>query len=360
MIHVIIGTKAQLIKMAPLLKQFKQQGIEYNYISTGQHQATVDAILANFEIKTPDYVLYTGKDITSIVQMGLWFLKILFKTFKEKKAIFKNDTKGIVLVHGDTFSTLLGALMGRLAGLKVAHVESGLRSFNWFHPFPEELTRIFTFNLAHYFFCPNQWAMDNLAKYHGIKVNTQMNTLYDALQLALPAIEQLQTVEIPESAYAVATLHRFENVYNFAAIQRIVEIIEQIALKRKILFILHKPTEQNLRKFNFYERLQNNPNVEFRQRYDYFSFIKLMLKAEFIISDGGSNQEECYYLGKPILLLRKATERKEGLGENCVLSHYDKTVIAAFVENVESYRFPLKLLKCSPSQIIIESCKPFQ
>ncbi len=359
MIHVVIGTKAQLIKMAPLLKMFKMQGIEYNYVSTGQHKATVDDILANFEIKKPDYVLYDGRDITSIFQMAVWFIKNIFKTIKDKKAIFKNDPHGIVLVHGDTFSTLLGAVMGKFAGLKVAHVESGLRSFNLFHPFPEEITRILTFKLADYMFCPGEWAKNNLATYRGIKINTQINTLYDALKFALPAIENLSDVEIPIKPYAIATLHRFENVYNYEAICRIVAIVERISEKRHLLFILHKPTEMNLKKFSLYERLKNNPNIEFRERYDYFRFIKLMLKADFVVSDGGSNQEECFYLGKPIILLRKATERREGLGQNCVLSGYDNAIIDEFVENVEKYRFPPKEISISPAQVIIDACKQF-
>jgi UDP-N-acetylglucosamine 2-epimerase (non-hydrolysing) len=197
MIHVIIGTKAQLIKMAPILKTLKMEGIDYNYISTGQHKATIDDILANFAIKKPDYVLYDGKDITSVFQMLIWGIKNLFKTVLHKKVIFKNDKKGIVLVHGDTFSTLLGAVMGKIGGLKVAHVESGLRSFNLFHPFPEEITRLLTFRLSDYMFCPGEWAQNNLVKYNGIKINTQLNTLYDSLRFALPAIENLTGVEIP-------------------------------------------------------------------------------------------------------------------------------------------------------------------
>ena len=148
MIHIIIGTKAQLIKMAPVMKLLEQQGIEYNYISTGQHRETMDDILANFGIKLPDQITYTGKDITSVIQMFTWSVRNIVHTLQNKHAIFRNDTNGIVLVHGDTFSTLLGALMGKIAGLKVGHIESGLRSFNLFHPFTEEITRILTFRLS--------------------------------------------------------------------------------------------------------------------------------------------------------------------------------------------------------------------
>jgi UDP-N-acetylglucosamine 2-epimerase (non-hydrolysing) len=359
MIHVIIGTKAQLIKMAPILKIMKQQQIEYNYISTGQHQATIDDILSNFEIPSPNYILYSGKDITSIFKMLFWGIRILFLTLINKKAIFRGDTNGIVLVHGDTFSTLLGAIMAKLAGLKVGHVESGLRSFNLFHPFPEELTRLLVFYFSNYMFCPSKQALSNVAKYKSKKIYTQANTLYDSLHFALPIINQIQNITIPTQKFAIITLHRFENIYNQEAITRIVDLVEKISQFYYLLFILHKPTEINLKKFNLYEKLANNPNIEFRPRYDYFHFIKLVNNAYFIVSDGGSNQEECFYLGKPILLLRKATERKEGLEENCVLSEYSESKILNFLNNIESYQFPTKEFSFSPSQIIINACEPF-
>ncbi|MCK5761111.1 MAG: hypothetical protein KAH33_07445, partial [Candidatus Delongbacteria bacterium] len=102
MIHIILGTKAQLIKMAPIMKRLHDQGIEYNYISTGQHKATIDDILNNFSIKQPDNILYDGKDITSVISMFFWSFKIIFKALYNRKKIFRNDKNGIVLVHGDT------------------------------------------------------------------------------------------------------------------------------------------------------------------------------------------------------------------------------------------------------------------
>jgi UDP-N-acetylglucosamine 2-epimerase (non-hydrolysing) len=360
MIYVIIGTKAQLIKMAPLLAYFQRHGTSYHYISTGQHNATIDEILANFNLRTPDTVLYDGPDITSIKQMAVWGAKLLWRTWWRKREIFPGERKNsIVLVHGDTFSTLLGALMGRFAGLKVGHVESGLRSFNWFHPFPEEITRLLTFKLSDYYFCPGEWAVNNLSKEKGLKINTISNTLYEALQTALPAIERITDVEIPVHTYAVATLHRYENVYKADALARMVNLIEQIAASCPLLFILHKPTEINLKKFGFYQRLADNSRIELRPRYDYFRFIKLLRGAHFVVSDGGSNQEECYYLGKPVILLRQSTERKEGLGENCVLSRYDPQVIDEFLSHVDNYRRTFKYQAESPCQIITEQCLPF-
>ncbi|WP_353571601.1 UDP-N-acetylglucosamine 2-epimerase [Candidatus Albibeggiatoa sp. nov. BB20] len=358
MIHVIIGTKAQLIKMAPILKQLQIQQIEYNYILTGQHKDTVSDIAKNFNLKQPDYILYSGKDITSIVKMGVWFIKCLIQTIFHKKQIFKGDKKGIVLVHGDTFSTLLGAVMGKLAGLKVGHVESGLRSFNLFHPFPEEITRLLVFRLANYLFCPGEWAIQNVQRYKAKKINTQFNTLYDALVQVTPQLESIE-VNVPVYDYAVVSIHRFENIYNQAVLNRIISIVTDIAKTHKLLFILHKPTEKKLHQFGVYQALAQNSQVELRQRYDYFRFIKLVYHADFIISDGGSNQEECYFLGKPILLLRKATERNEGIGHNCILSEYKPEVIAGFVQNFQQYQYDFQQLSPSPTDIIIENIKVY-
>jgi UDP-N-acetylglucosamine 2-epimerase (non-hydrolysing) len=138
-----------------------------------------------------------------------------------------------------------------------------------------------------------------------------------------------------------------------------IQIVENIARNNYLIFILHKPTEYNLRKFNYYNQIKNNKNIELRPRYTYFDFIKLLLDANFVVSDGGSNQEECYYLGKPIILLRESTERDEGLDRNCVLSKYDDLVIDEFLDNIDQYRFDFFNLDTSPCEIIIDSCLPF-
>ena len=359
MIHVVIGTKAQLIKMAPVMKLLQEKKIQYNYISTGQHKDTMDDIHGNFGLKAPDYRLYEGSDITSVSQMTFWGVRNILRTIRNKHEIFNNDLNGIVFVHGDTFSTLLGAIMGKIAGLKVAHIESGLRSFNLFHPFPEEITRVLTFKLADYMFCPGEWAVNNLDKYRKKAINTRLNTLYDSLRQALPAIVRISGLEIPVGEYGVVTLHRFENICNREALNRVISIIEKLSKKKKLLFIMHKPTLIKIKKYGYLERLEVNPNIHMRPRYDYFQFIKLVVDAQFIVSDGGSNQEECYYLGKPILLLRKATERNEGLGRNCVLSEYSDAVIDEFIDNIDKYQCDFLDSGISPSEIIIEHCVQF-
>lgn len=354
MIHVFIGTKAQLIKMAPVMAEMQKRGIEYNFIFSGQHQDTTDEIRANFGIKDPDIILYSGPDVTSIPKMLLWFIKVIFYTFKNKDKVWRGDKKGVVLNHGDTFSTLLGSILAKTSGLKNAHIESGLRSFKLFNPFPEELTRLIVFSLSDYYFAPGDWAIKNLEKYNGEKINTQVNTLYDALQhiKTTPPPTQL---EIPNTQFGLVSFHRFENIFKEKQLAVIVDILIASAEKIKLLVIMHKPTQDRLLKTGLFNKLKDNVNIELRPRYDYQNFIHLLRQAEFVMTDGGSNQEECHYLGKPCILLRSYTERQEGLNSNTIISDFDTEVISNFIDNIDNYKIPELKLKHQPSARIVDA-----
>ena len=148
----------------------------------------MDQLLTDFGVRTVPQRIYEGSEVSSIARVVPWFLKCLWRLWFDSRKLFlagERPEKSVVLVHGDTFSTLLGALAGRLTGQRVAHVESGLRSFNLWHPFPEELTRLAVFRLAHLAFCPDDWA-NPISRGTGIDaVNTAGNTLLDALRIAL-------------------------------------------------------------------------------------------------------------------------------------------------------------------------------
>jgi UDP-N-acetylglucosamine 2-epimerase (non-hydrolysing) len=352
-IHIVLGTKAQLVKMAPVMVRLAERDISYRFIHTGQHQATMSEMLDEFGLKQPDIVLYSGRDIVSLPQMAMWLVRILSQCLVSRRRVFGDDSRGIVLVHGDTFSTLLGALMGRVAGLRVGHVESGLRSFDVFHPFPEEITRLLTFRLSHVLYCPGQWAIDNVAAYQREKVNTFANTLADTVALA--ARVPLRSDHIPDEPFALVSLHRYENIFRRDRFMRLVEILEEIAESKPCLFILHPPTEAQLQRFGLHARLADNPRIELRPRYTYFDFFALLKRADFVVTDGGSIQEESSYLGVPCLLLRKATEREEGLGANAVLSNYDRRLIRDFTLHFGSHRQKPTPNPNRPSDIIIDS-----
>lgn len=357
MIHVFLGTKAQLVKMGPIMKLMQDEGIDYNFIRSGQHWDTFSDILNNFGItKDPDHILYQGEDITGIAQMGKWAAEILLK-YRSKKVLselFQGDNKGIVLNHGDTFSTLLGAYLGKKHGLHCGHVESGLRSFNYFHPFPEELTRVITFRLCDYHFAPGEWALNNLEKHKGEKVNTHYNTLLDSLELSAQSGNA-----ISEKPFGLVSIHRFENIFKKKRLRSIIDALIDSPLDQRLLFILHKPTENKLREYGLLEKLVNDDRIELHPRYDYFSFMSLLRSSEYLVTDGGSNQEECFYLGKPCLLMREKTERQEGLQKNVVLSRYKTDLINHFLSNYTHYTTEAVIPDRSPSRIILDSIRAF-
>lgn len=357
-IHILIGTKAQLIKMGPLMEMLQERSIPYRFIFTGQHQETVEKLRENFHIKEPDVTLHYGKDVKSLPYMLYWLIKILFTSVIKHKHVFGSEPSGIVLVHGDTFSCLLGALLGKLKGLKIGHVESGLRSFNLFHPFPEELTRILVFRLTDIFYCPGNWAVKNVERYDGIKINTHMNTLFDSLNRAVTIQDRGSTVT-REKPYCIVSMHRFENLCQQSVLMRNIELIKTIALRMKVLFILHPVTLKRLLKTGLYNRLQQTNNIELCERLDYFGFIHLLIGSEFIVTDGGGNQEEAFYLGKPCLLLRRASERQEGIGQNTVISNYAFKRVSNFLDNYHKYRQDMVQYRESPTEIILNHLKTF-
>lgn len=324
----IIGTRAQLIKMAPVLLIMEKKGVQYRLIFTGQHSITMRELLEDFEVKTKPYFLYQGREVTSVPLMLLWTLRILTLMTLKHKDIFGEITRGkdAVLVHGDTVSTLVGGIAGYLLGMRVVHVESGLRSFDFSNPFPEELIRIILFRLSSLAYCPGRWACRNLEKYNVEKVNTVENTLLDSVEIAKhSACDELYV--LPER-YGVISLHRFENVFRGERLVHIVSEIEKISAKYKLAFVLHPSTESRLEKAGLIDRLKENNNIVLMPRMSYFPFIKLVRKSLFVVTDGGSNQEELYYLRIPTFILRVATERKEGLGTNAFLVRPDSDDIA--------------------------------
>lgn len=362
MIHFILGTRAQLIKTAPVMVECRNRNIPYNFVFLAQHRQTIYEIIDLFEIKRPDFIIGDeGQDIDSVRGLIHWSAKVLLAGLKKRHDIFRGDSKGIVLVHGDALPALMGAFLAKAATLKVGHVEAGLRSFNFKHPFPEELIRVLLWKLklSDYYFCPNDWALKNVAGYKGKKFNTECNTLYDSLRIASEFRFVEDRLLIPKEKFAIVTLHRFENLSSRQRLEAVLEIIDRITKQIKLLFILHPPTLLALKQSGLYDVLERKLGVELRPRYDYFRFVRLLQESEFVITDGGSNQEECFYLGHPCLLLRHKTERMEGLGQNAVLSKFDSGTIQHFLENYSSFRREGSEKNARPSEMIITALNEY-
>jgi UDP-N-acetylglucosamine 2-epimerase (non-hydrolysing) len=361
MINCILGTRAQLIKMVPLIKRIEEKGWDINLIHTGQHFQNMQETCVEFGLQSEWHPLYAGAEVNTVPQALKWFGCLLLQAILKPSKILRRSApqQDIVLVHGDTFSTVLGALIGKRAGMPVAHIESGLRSFNIWHPFPEELSRLVTFRLIDLAFCPGRWACDNLRGYPAIKkIDTGSNTLLDTLRLA-QRINQQTAKPIRQAPYAICSIHRFENIYQQANFAHIITLLELASQTCPLVFVLHPTTKKRLLKTGLMDILNKLPNIELTERMGYADFVHLLTHSRFVITDGGSNQEELAYLGVPTLLMRKATERQEGLGANTVISDFSEETIQNFLDNLDRYRVKTNPIEPSPCDIILAELEKF-
>ncbi|OGH05968.1 MAG: hypothetical protein A2W22_03510 [Candidatus Levybacteria bacterium RBG_16_35_11] len=356
-ITIILGTKAQLIKMAPVMLELRKRKIPYSFIFTGQHKETITELLNIFKLEKPDFILYNGKDITRVLQMLIWGTRCLYKILRSRKIFFSQ--KGFLLIQGDTASTVLGAIVGKLCGQEIGYVEAGMRSFDLLNPFPEEIFRIICSNLADVHFCPGQGPLRNSKKYKGVKINTKANTLVNSLEIALKNIQKT-SIEMPKEKFCIVSIHRFENIFNKDRMKKIVKEILLISARIKVLFIIHKPTEEKLKEFGLFDRLKNDINIDIRPKYDYFKFIKLLYNSEFIVTDGGGNQEESYYLGKPCLLMRSKTEHKEGKNINVVIFNQSKSILNKFFLKYGALKKGVTKPKANPSKVVVDYFQKMQ
>lgn len=333
-ITCLIGTRAQLIKMAPVILEIERRKLPLTLVFSGQHKETMEQLSADFGIRTPHTVLYEDAEITGIVQMGVWFVRCLIKVLRRGEEFIPKS--GVILVHGDTFSTLLGAVLGKIRGLGVIHIEAGLRSYNPFHPFPEELTRLAVFRLSDVSFCPGEWAFSNMEKYRTHRVDMGHNTLIDAMGLALACPRRLDTNSLKDG-YGICSIHRFENIFFKQRLNKIVALIEIAACHHPILFVLHPATRRKLEQYGLASRLEGNVNIQLLARMPYVEFVQLMAGARFVVTDGGGNQEELSYLNKPTLLMRRTTERREGVGSTVTVCDYSEEVLERFLMGLDQY-----------------------
>ena len=316
---LVFGTRPEAIKIAPLVKAFeKESTIESKVCVTAQHREMLDQVLEIFEIK-PDYDLNIMKpgqdlfDVTSNVLLGL-------------KNVLNDFNPDVVLVHGDTTTTSASSLAAFYNKIKVGHVEAGLRTNNIYSPWPEEANRQITGVLANYHFAPTTTSQNNLLKENKKQEDIIVtgNTVIDALFLALQKIENNEALKntIIESIHAqyklnedkkliLVTGHRRENFGE--GFINICEALKTLANNNPdidIVYPVHlNPNVQKPVK----EILSDTPNVYLIDPLQYESFIYMMNRSYFIITDSGGVQEEAPSLGKPVLVMRDTTERPEAV-----------------------------------------------
>ncbi len=357
-IYFFVGTTAELLKIFPVMREFERRKIKFKIITSGQTSVNFAEISPWVKKKEPDIVLPKKSNQSSMLFFLIWTVKTLFTApwilSKEFSKIDK--TSSFMIVHGDTVSSLLGTVIAKLFKLKVVHIESGLRSFNFLEPFPEELTRSIISKFADIHFCPNEWSLKNLNPTKGVKVNTFQNTFIESYYLASERRGKISNTELVKGKYFVFILHRQEHViFNQEGSRKLMEfILDTTPPNLKCIFIKHSTTRSFLKSLNQVLLKKNKGRIVFLPRLGYTDFVHLLSGSEFLISDGGGNQEEAYYMGLPCLVLRDHTERIEGLGENAVLAKSQMNTVSTFISKYKSFRRARPKVEVQPSKIIVD------
>ena len=306
-IMVVFGTRPEAIKMCPLVKELKnRRNIETVLCVTGQHRQMLDQVLEAFLVK-PDYDLSIMKDQQTLFDITTNILNKI-------KEVLEKVKPDVVLVHGDTATSTAAALTAFFAGCRVGHVEAGLRTYDKYSPFPEEINREFVSLVADFNFAPTKQSAEYLLA-EGKKSSSIFitgNTAIDALSTTVRSDYRHPLLDwVGSDRLILLTAHRRENLGQpmrqiFQAILRIVDELPDV----KVIYPVHlNPKIRDLAQ----EILSNHNRIKLVSPLEVIDFHNFIAKSYLILTDSGGVQEEAPSLGKPVLVLRNTTERPEGI-----------------------------------------------
>jgi len=305
-IMVVFGTRPEAIKMAPLVKALKKDKIlNPIVVVTAQHREMLDQVLETFDIE-PDYdlnLMKKGQTLSSITSSALIGLE----------DVIKEVEPDMILVHGDTTTTFVGALAAFYQQVDIGHVEAGLRTYQKYAPYPEELNRQMTTKLADLHFAPTDLARNNL-----IKENIEENRIYITGNTAIDAlnttVDDNYVSEIiknhPDKRVILLTAHRRENIGK--PMESIFDGIKQIVDDNEDVVVIY-PMHRNPKVRELANKYLTHERIELIEPLDVLDFHNFAAKSHLILTDSGGVQEEAPSLGKPVLVLRDVTERPEGV-----------------------------------------------
>lgn len=332
-ILVVIGTRPNFIKVTQFRKvALKFPDIEIKIVHTGQHfdEKMADVFFEQFNL-VPDYFLNIGQS-----SPNSQIAEIMVKLEQLINSQFKPD---ILVVVGDVNSTLAAALTANKMGIKLAHLESGLRSYD--QTMPEEHNRILTDKLSNLFFVTEQSGYDNLKSERIIddQILFSGNTMIDTLVAFSTQIEQsniLELLSLNTNEFVLMTMHRPATVDNKHGFLKLNELITYLSQKYKIVFPIHPRTLKKAEEFDLKELFVNNKNLVLIDPLDYFAFQKLIIGSKLILTDSGGIQEESTFVGKPCLTLRPNTERPVTVTEGTnTLVPFELAAIKHYILQIE-------------------------
>lgn len=357
-IMLVFGTRPEAIKMAPLVKEFQKFPDKFETVVcvTGQHREMLDQVLHIFEI-SPDYDL-------NIMKQGQDLYDVTARVLTGMRDVLKEAKPDVVLVHGDTTTSTAAALAAFYQQIPVGHVEAGLRTYNIYSPWPEEMNRQITGRIATYHFAPTPLSKQNLLAENVQEGNIYVtgNTVIDALYMVVDKIKNDKVLDaelenlLKQAGYDINRLvggkklvlitgHRREN-FGDGFINMCTAIKDLTKKYPDVDFVYPMHLNPNVRKpihEVFGENLSNLGNMFFIEPLEYLSFVYLMEKSTIVLTDSGGIQEEAPGLGKPVLVMRDTTERPEALDAGTVRlvgTNYDKIVkeVSALIDNEDCYR----------------------
>ena len=347
-IAIVIGTKAELIKCMPIMLELKKREKDYWFIHTGQH--SLKGACEEFDLKRPDFILskepkistkfWSKINATSLI----WFLMIIPKI----KGLIRKIKPKYVIYHGDTMNTIAASiasskLLNPRKKWKNVHLEAGLRSGSLFEPFPEEISRQISDKFSDILFAVSNRTEKNLQKYKNRKeIIKTGNTIVDSAIIIFD--KEKKKYKKLKYNYALINLHRHENLNSKKRMEKIIEILSKV--KIKAIWPLHDNTSYYLKKYDLMKKVKEMENIKITPLVNYSEFIFLLANCKYLITDGGSIQEESLVFKKPCILLRKKTERQEGLltGIN-FLTKLDVDYSKDVIKRIESNKLKIKDFK---------------
>ncbi len=333
-ILIVIGTRPNFIKVTQFKKLVSEfPSLDLKIVHTGQHydDKMADVFFKQFDL-TPDYFLNIGPN-----SPNSQVADIMIKLEKLIETEFKPD---LLIVVGDVNSTLAATITANKMGIKLAHIESGLRSFD--DTMPEEHNRIITDKLANLFFVTEPSGLENLKKdgvtddrilYSG---NTMIDTLV-AFSNQIGSSDILNSLDLNNTEYVLMTMHRPATVDNEEGLKKLNELVQHLLLKYKVVFPIHPRTLKKLEGFGLKDNFTKNKSLVLTDPLDYFAFQKLIKYSKFIVTDSGGIQEESTFLGIPCLTLRPNTERPVTVTEGTnTLVPFELDIIKTYIGQIES------------------------
>ena len=304
---IVIGTRPEVIKLAPVIFELKRRRINTQILVTGQHKELLNQTLKTFDIK-PDFNLKLMKKNQDLEDLS----SRIFTDFSKK---LKRINPDLVILQGDTTTVAICALCCYYQKIPIAHVEAGLRSFDKFHPFPEEINRKVVDIITDLYFAPTKEAKKNLLNEGINKKNVFVtgNTVIDSLLFLSKKEHEFNNPKLKrldeEKLIILVTIHRRESFGK--PIKQVFQALKEFSKNNvQIVYPVHpNPNVKNLA----YKMLSKNKNIILTTPLNYLDFINIIKKSYFILTDSGGVQEEAPTFGKPVLVLRNVTERPEGV-----------------------------------------------